>query len=71
MWASIGDRLPNGTFASHNVPERQTVRHGIALDIELGRARVHDAQQHPFKNWGYQDYLAYHLFKVKFGETVR
>jgi hypothetical protein len=63
--ATLGTRLGNGAFLNMTLPERASVRHGWADQIEVGsRAYVHDAQTHPFTNWGYANSLVHTLAQV-------
>lgn len=47
------------------IPERTTVRHGLAEQYELGRAADSwDNVPHPFTNWGYANRLAWELANI-------
>jgi hypothetical protein len=60
------EKTPAGDWLDSVVPDRTTVRHGWAREIEVGsRANYHDAQEHPYRNWGYRDALDYTLDRIR------
>jgi hypothetical protein len=64
--ATLGTRLENGDFVDMAIPERATVRHGWASQIEVGtRADGHDACPSPYQNWGFRDQLDFTLAQLR------
>jgi len=62
MRATVGTRItgspwqPEGAWHNSPIPDRTSVRHAWAKQIE-GTNHDHDTQQHPYTNWGYTNRL--------------
>lgn len=62
MFATYAVKTARGDFHTVVVPDRTSVRHGLALQYENERAgETWDQTPMPYKNWGYENALAYQL----------